>query len=64
MEHPSAVVLHLSGNKIKVPGLVVSNPNIKLVILASLRGFSCGPENLNVKSRLRPQQQQLDVVVE
>ena len=36
VEHPRAVVLHLRGHKVKVPGLVVSNANIKLAVLGPL----------------------------
>ena len=57
VEHPRTVVLHLSGHEVKVPGLVVSDPNIELVILRPLRGFGCWPANLIIKTRLRPEQQ-------
>ena len=53
MEHPSTVVLHLGGDKIKVSGLVIGNANIELVIFASLGGFSCWPVNLWIKTKPR-----------
>ena len=44
MEHPSAVVLHLGGHEVKVPGLVVSDANIKPTVTSSITGTVGWPE--------------------
>ena len=38
MEHARAVVLHLGGHEVKVPGLIVSNAHIKPPVTSSITG--------------------------
>lgn len=44
MEHPSAVVLHLGGHEVKVPGLIISNAHVKPPVTSSITGTVGWPE--------------------
>ena len=44
VEHPSAVVLHLGGHEVEVPGLIVSDANIEPPVTSSITGTVGWPE--------------------
>ena len=56
MEHARAVVLHLGGHEVKVPGLVVSNAHIEPPVTSSITGTVGWPEvTLALLNKVRAQ---------